>query len=146
METKICSRCNEELPADSKHFASRNDRGKEELQGHCRECQKNYRKTHYEQNKEKYIKKAKKYRDTFVEWFTDYKKTLKCEVCGDNRYWVLDFHHKDPKEKDIEVSVLVRRCNKKKLIEEVNKCMVVCSNCHRDIHHNEKQSKIADIV
>lgn len=143
MINKICSRCEKELPADDKHFASRNDRGKEELQGHCRICQKKYRRQHYENNKDKYINKAKLYRDKFVEWFVEYKKTLKCTKCGDNRYWVLDFHHIDPIEKDVDVATLVRKCNKKRLLNEVKKCIVVCSNCHRDIHHKERN---ADIV
>ena len=72
-----------------------------------------------------------------------YKKTLCCEICGENRYWVLDFHHKNPKEKDLEVALVVRQCSKQKLLDEIKKCMVVCSNCHRDIHHKEREAGIA---
>ena len=134
--------CKLDLPEDDIHFASRHDRGKKQYQSNCRDCQKNYRKQHYLSNREKYIKKAKKYRETFTEWIVEYKKNLKCEICNENRYWVLDFHHKDPKEKDIEISVLVKTCNKKRILDEISKCMVVCSNCHRDLHHQERQAGV----
>jgi hypothetical protein len=144
MEIKLkkCQMCKLDLPEDDIHFASRHDRGKKQYQSNCRDCQKNYRKQHYLSNREKYIKKAKKYRETFTEWIVEYKKNLKCEICNENRYWVLDFHHKDPKEKDIEISVLVKTCNKKRILDEISKCMVVCSNCHRDLHHQERQAGV----
>ncbi len=144
MEIKLkkCQICKLDLPEDDIHFASRHDRGKKQFQSNCRECQKKYRKEHYLNNKEKYIKKAKTYRETFNEWIVNYKKNLKCEICNEDRYWVLDFHHKDPKEKDTEISVLIKSCNKKKLLDEISKCMIVCSNCHRDLHHQERQAGV----
>jgi hypothetical protein len=141
-KTKKCSICKLDLLENDTNFASRYDRKKKLFQSNCRECQKKYRKKHYLDNKEKYINKAKIYRQNFLYWFVEYKKTLFCEICYENRYWVLDFHHKDPKEKDIEVSVLVRKCNKEKLLNEVKKCMVLCSNCHRDLHYREKEAGI----
>ena len=144
METKMrtCTMCKLDLPEDDTNFASRHDRGKKQFQSNCRECQKNYRRQHYLNNKQKYIDKSQEYKKTFTEWFIEYKKTLSCECCGENRYWVLDFHHKDPKEKDLEVSLVVRQCSKQKLLEEIEKCMVVCSNCHRDIHYKERQAGV----
>ena len=144
MEVKLkkCQICKLDLPEDDNHFASRHDRGKKQYQSNCRECQKKYRKEHYLNNKEKYIKKAKTYRETFTEWIVDYKKNLKCEICDEDRYWVLDFHHKDPKEKDTEISVLIKSCNKKRILDEISKCMIVCSNCHRDLHHQERKASV----
>jgi hypothetical protein len=144
MENKLkkCQMCNLELPEDDVHFAARYDRGKKQFQPNCRTCQKEYRKQHYLNNREKYLNKAKNYRKTFQNWFFDYKKNLSCELCGENRYWVLDFHHKNPKEKDLDVSKLVSNCNKQALVDEINKCMVVCSNCHRDLHHQERQAGV----
>ena len=45
----------------------------------------------------------------------------------------LDFHHIDPTEKDFAISTFK---NKKidKLKEELDKCILVCSNCHGEIH------------
>lgn len=135
--------CKLDLPETTEYFATRQDRGKLQYQSICKKCQKEYRREHYLNNKEKYIDKSRKYREKFINWFVEYKKTLKCEICGENKFWRLDFHHKDPNEKDMDISVLVRHCNKQKLIDEIGKCIVVCSNCHRDIHYYEKN---ADIV
>jgi predicted nucleic acid-binding Zn ribbon protein len=58
----------------------------------------------------------------------------KCQVCGYNRYnGALDFHHLDPTKKDKRIS---RYCyiGWDKLKEELDKCILVCSNCHREIH------------
>ena len=145
METNIrkCTMCKLDLLECDTNFASRHDKGKKQFQSSCRECQKKYRRQHYLDNKQKYIDKSNEYRKTFMGWFIDYKKTLCCEICGENRYWVLDFHHKNPKEKDLEVALVVRQCSKQKLFDEIKKCMVVCSNCHRDIHHKERDAGIA---
>ena len=144
MENKLkkCPICKLDLPEDDIHFASRYDRVKKEFQHKCRSCQKEYRRKHYLDNKEKYINKAKKYKKTFVNWFSEYKKNLSCEICNEKRYWVLDFHHRDPKEKDLEVSKIVSNCNKQQLLNEIEKCVVLCANCHRDIHHQERNAGI----
>lgn len=129
--------CKEELPKTVEFFATRKDRKNSLFQSNCRNCQKKYRKKHYELNKQKYITKAKKYTYSVVEWFKEIKKDLKCEHCNENRWWVLDFHHVNPEEKDSEVSSLIRKGNKVKIIEEIKKCKVLCANCHRDLHYQE---------
>ena len=63
------------------------------------------------------------------------KKTLKCSICGEDRWWVLDFHHTDPNKKEKHISHLIE--SPKKLQEELKKCIVVCSNCHRDLHYKK---------
>lgn len=100
----------------------------------CKECHKEYRRSHYLKNKDKYIQKAKLNREKFRKWFIEFKSKLKCKNCGENRHWVLDFHHK--KNKDVEVSKLVGNCSKKRILEEINKCEVLCANCHRDYHYH----------
>ena len=143
MKTKICPKCEIELPLNDEHFASRYDRKEKMFQHICRKCQSEYRKIHYEKNKQKYIDKAKVFTQSMVEWFIEYKKTLKCVECGEDRYWVLDFHHRDPKEKDIEVSTLIRRGSKSKILNEIEKCDVLCSNCHRDLHFKQNNADFA---
>jgi hypothetical protein len=143
MKTKICKKCNLELPLDDEHFASRYDRKEKTYQWICRKCQAEYRKLHYQKNKQKYIDKAKKFTKSMVDWFFEYKKGLKCKVCGENRYWVLDFHHRDKNEKEIEISSLYRNGNRKKLLKEIEKCDVLCANCHRDLHFKERQADFA---
>ena len=137
---KTCSICKVSKPATSEFFASRYDRKTPRLQGVCRVCQKEYRRTHYVANKQKYIEKSKLYKENFLQWYEGLKQTLRCQSCGESRWWVLDFHHTNPNEKDDDIADLVRLCNKKKVLEEISKCQVLCSNCHRDLHYQLKQA------
>lgn len=60
----------------------------------------------------------------------------KCCVCGYNRCLAaLEFHHLDPSKKDFSISQAY--ANPKKweyIVKELEKCVLVCSNCHREIH------------
>lgn len=137
-DIKLCGNCKKELPATKEYFAERKLKTKTVLQWQCRSCQKEYRKNHYENNKEKYILKAKVNTKITVDKFKEFKKTLNCSNCVEKRWWVLDFHHRDPSKKDIEISNLIKSGSSKKIKEEIEKCIVLCSNCHRDLHYQEK--------
>ncbi len=64
----------------------------------------------------------------------DYKGG-KCEKCGYNAYLgALEFHHLNPKEKDFHPSQLKRYTFDDKVKKELDKCILVCANCHREIH------------
>lgn len=61
----------------------------------------------------------------------------KCEICGYNKcHGALDFHHLDPSQKDFNISDSNVYKNLDKLKEEVDKCILVCANCHRELHYN----------
>ena len=143
METKKCTICKLDLPKTVEYFATRTDKKILTYQSSCRECHKKYRKIHYQNNKQKYIKKAAKYNDSIIIWFQDIKKKLKCFKCGEERWWVLDFHHRDPSKKESSLSILSRKGSKKNILEEIQKCDVLCTNCHRDLHYQEKQASLA---
>ena len=132
METKRCSKCGEVKPVSE---FNKNDTKKDGLQTHCKECVKKYKQKHYSENKKYYIDKAKEYKQKCRENLNLFKSSLKCSICGESRWWVLDFHHLDPTEKENNISNLIE--SPKKLQKELEKCIVVCSNCHRDIHFNK---------
>lgn len=80
-----------------------------------------------------------------AEGVSNHRKNLKikaveylggmCELCGYNKSMAaLDFHHKDPAEKDFEISNKGITVSWEKIQLELDKCMLVCSNCHREIH------------
>ncbi len=59
-----------------------------------------------------------------------------CTKCGyKNSLAALEFHHKDPKEKDFGIGNGDTRAWAE-IQEELDKCILVCSNCHREIHEN----------
>jgi heterodisulfide reductase subunit B len=99
-----------------------------------------YSKKYYEANKAKALlanaATRKKKRTEFQSW----KATLSCSQCGFSHVAALDFHHTDAKSKDGIVSDLVRMGLFKKAKAEAEKCIVLCSNCHR-IHHYEEKKK-----
>lgn len=86
-----------------------------------------------------------------VEWRRRTKIKLvnykggKCEKCGyDKCVDALEFHHKLPNEKDFTISG--KSWSFEKLKNEVDKCILVCSNCHKEIHYELKNIKIlADV-
>ena len=57
----------------------------------------------------------------------------KCKYCGENRPWLLNFHHKNQDEKEIDISK-IRSYRWSKIEQEVLKCDLFCYNCHREIH------------
>lgn len=58
----------------------------------------------------------------------------KCCICGYNKCLsALQFHHKNPEEKDFTISQNAHIAFEKAL-QEVKKCILVCANCHREIH------------
>lgn len=80
----------------------------------------------------------KKRRLKDLSWLADLKSSLICQKCGENRWWLLDFHHLDPFTKDKSVSDLIKSSSRERVLEEINKCEVLCANCHRDLHFKEK--------
>lgn len=78
------------------------------------------------------VRDTSEYRVNVKQRLIDYKGG-KCQICGYNRCInALEFHHINPKEKDFTISGGTKSFNTLKL--EVDKCILVCSNCHREIH------------
>lgn len=103
--------------------------------GNCIDCEKEYRRQHYIDNKEKYLVKARrneeKYRKELLNFLLSYFKENPCVDCGERDPVVLEFDHVRG-EKLTEVSVLMaRQHNLKKIKNEISKCDVRCANCHR---------------
>ena len=63
----------------------------------------------------------------------------KCEKCGyDKCIGALQFHHLEPNTKDFEVSARYNggHLDMQLLYQEVDKCQMLCANCHSEIHFN----------
>jgi len=104
-----------------------------------KEKQREYAKKHYANNTQKVKDAVKRKDDTFKQKWKEFKATLSCLECGVYHPAVLDFHHIDPEMKNGSVHTLLRSKSYKKVLEEVEQCLVLCANCHRVYHYNERQ-------
>ncbi len=61
----------------------------------------------------------------------------KCSSCNyDKNLAALEFHHLNPSEKDgqMDLRALSNHSNEW-ILKELDKCIILCSNCHRETHH-----------
>jgi len=104
---------------------------------------RSYRNDWYQRNKETEREIAKirqaQRRKEFKEWYSEYKSNLKCSKCGFSHPAALDFHHTDSSKKDFTLGSK-STFSKKRFLEEVKKCIVLCANCHRIHHYDERNS------
>ena len=124
METKICTKCKKELPIENFYWR---DSKKGLRRSQCKDCHNSY-------VKKVYLEK----RITLEELKSNYS----CAKCGDSRGYVLDFHHINEKEKQNNVSrLLSSNAGLNKIQQEINKCIILCANCHREFHFLAKQNE-----
>ena len=63
----------------------------------------------------------------------------KCIRCGYNKYpEVLEFHHRDPSQKDFNVSSKGHSRSWERVKAEIEKCDLLCANCHRELRVEQK--------
>ena len=132
-ELRRCGRCGERKPVTD--FAWRR-KTKGQRHNMCRPCHAAYHREHYLANKHRYIKRARAQKELrriertlfLLEYFARHS----CVDCGESDPVVLDFDHVDGKgEKAFEVARNFAERRWQDVLEEMEKCEVVCSNCHR---------------
>jgi hypothetical protein len=145
-ETKRCSKCHKELPL-SEFWKNKSSR--DGLQAYCKKCAKERTKQHQKEHPEIYREISKR------SWWKNRKKrtetdrnrmsthfnfinSLKtpCVKCGEDRFYVIDFHHIDPSKKLFTISDGQKaHKSKEDVLEEVKKCVCLCKNCHKEFHY-----------
>lgn len=135
-KTKVCAKCRKRKK--SSLFGS----SRWGLQSYCKACQRNYMKTYYRKNTSKHCKtvsrstfnKRRKHRE-----ITDQIKSVPCKDCNQSfPPYVMDFDHINPKEKEFTICEQLGRYATKRILREIEKCEVVCANCHRIRTHNRR--------
>lgn len=102
--------------------------------------QKQAQRESYLRNKERVRQRTNARKRELQAWFQEYKKDLKCSRCPENHPGCLDFHHRNPDEKEFEVCFMPSRGkSKEQTLIEIAKCDVLCANCHRKHHYDEKR-------
>jgi 5-methylcytosine-specific restriction endonuclease McrA len=70
-----------------------------------------------------------------------------CQICGYDRCMeALEFHHLDPTKKDFGISNKGYTRSWEKVKAEADKCILLCANCHREVHAGVLQLPQATVV
>ena len=120
MERRVCRECNYTNKLENFPIADI-IKGKTYYRHLCTSC---------------YSKQKHSERRRRISKFREYKKTVKCCRCGYSDYRALQFHHIDS-NKEGNISQMVRNKTWEIVTEEINKCEVLCANCHQIEHYNE---------
>jgi len=134
MTVKKCSKCEIEKPINE--F---NSKGRNKLQPYCRPCDNEHARQYYKKNRErvkKQINDARKIRvANLSNEIRKLKESVPCADCGKKYpYYVMDFDHITGKKID-NISSMINSGVSKKIKEEIEKCEIVCANCHRERTH-----------
>lgn len=157
---KKCNICGQSKSVDEYYIYKGHPRG------HCKACNyemvKSSRSKLTTEQKSQYWQKLwakpeyriSKYKSTKKRAIEIKKKCINylggaCLMCGYNKcIEALEFHHKDQSTKDPTLTN-GRGINKRKcfetLKEELNKCVLLCANCHREIHYEQRHQNISSV-
>jgi NAD-dependent SIR2 family protein deacetylase len=99
----------------------------------CRPCRAAYGKAHYAAHRKRYIEQARKQKQRLMlertRWLVEYFRDHPCADCGERDPVVLEFDHL--RDKTFAIGPQLSQRSWKSILEEIEKCEVVCANCHR---------------
>ncbi|MEK6229268.1 MAG: hypothetical protein AABM31_08090 [Actinomycetota bacterium] len=125
-----CYRCGEFKAAED--FAWRR-RARNQRDSFCRPCRAAYKQEHYRANKQRYIDRARAQQERRrlerTKYLIEFFKTHPCADCGECNPVVLEFDHL--RDKAFNISAALPYRNWQRILLEIEKCEVVCANCHR---------------
>lgn len=135
---KTCTLCQKSLTLDN--FNKKNT-SKDGLQNVCKECNREKSQAYYKANKNHHSKSILARKKVTIKLNKEKVNEIKksgCSICSETSICTLDFHHMDAESKDNTVSrLLAIGCSFSRILNEIEKCILVCSNCHRKIHAGE---------
>jgi len=142
---KKCSKC--QAPKELSEFGKNKNNLKDGTSSYCKECMRSYTKVDFENKKEYYKKRMRLYKRQQNKWYRDLKESLSCIKCGFSHPAVIDFHHRDPKDKEFTISVeIYNGFSIERIMKEIEKCDVLCSNCHRIEHWENEEIKFQKLL
>lgn len=126
---KNCNSCKQTLSLES--FAK--NRSKEDgFSSTCRSCASIQRKKWYNSHKDTHKVSSKKNKRKYTDQLRAYKHNKPCTDCGvPYPYYVMEWDHLPGTTKEANLSRLLQTNSKKRFLEEIKKCELVCANCHK---------------
>ena len=137
----VCNRCGIDKPLEEYYADKKRKSGKMTI---CKECTKTAVKKRSAEKKEEIREYHKKHYLTYkerqraqdAEYFAKvYALKTSCVKCGDDRLFIIDFHHIEPSEKSFNIYRKSAKANFSIIEEEAKKCVCLCRNCHGEFHH-----------
>lgn len=122
METKICTKCKKELSIEDFHWRNK---AKGIKRSECKFCHNSYMANRNSKNR------------MIVQ---DLKSQGQCCKCGESRFYLLDYHHLDSNTKTNTIARLMVHSSLDNTLKEIQKCVLLCANCHREFHYFEKEN------
>jgi len=131
---RTCSLCKIAKPVSEYH---NHKNGKDGLRSRCKECNRTEARRHYQKNPTPYKTRARTSRKHIAAFARDWLRALKgrmgCCLCGISNPVVLEFHHLNQSQKELAVTTSISK-GKATLQRELERCVVVCANCHKLCH------------
>lgn len=127
---KICTNCDQELSEDNFNKRKKSADG---LASRCKQCHATYNRGWYAKVRETRLPQILDRRRKLLERNSELKSSMGCKVCGERAAPCLEWHHLDPTIKEGEPTILATS-SWNKFLEEIKKCVVLCSNCHKKLH------------
>ena len=128
---KTCSKCNQLLSRDMFY---KNVLRQDGYQSACKTCADAMNRLSRAKNPTLYAELHKAQRDKNGDIYFEWKSKQKCLLCSENVVECLDLHHLDPTTKETTISDVMRGWTWSRLQVELEKCVVLCSNCHAKVH------------
>lgn len=129
---KRCPKCETEKLLECFWKSSKHKDG---LQTYCKECSTKRRVQYFQENKEQESKLRNLRSKEYKEWYLDLKRGP-CSDCGKSYHPVaMQWHHRSDEIKLYNLGYMKsRKMARKKILEEIAKCDLVCANCHAIRH------------
>lgn len=128
MKSKVCTKCSIRKPIEK--FARNRSKGSG-YNSWCKLCQKPYKDRHYRRNKKAYYLRRDARILEMREWLTSLKAGKPCTDCSKVFPPVcMDFDHIG-QDKSFSIGNAIKNWGKQTILEEIDKCELVCANCHR---------------
>lgn len=107
-----------------------------------KEYQRTYHRSWHQRHKEKRLAKVYARKAAIHEYIQGLKNQLHCVDCGERHPATLQFHHLNSEDKTFAIGKAVYRgFSLDRIKKEIQKCIVLCANCHAIRHYNMRNQK-----